>query len=106
MEIIQTHSANAKKLFKKLLNTSHRATKSRQRTIDQLKVELDNIIKIEDRLFPLLERQVRDHVHQILKENRQTRALLTHIEHIPKDDKSFWAEVAKLKSTFEHHVRR
>jgi len=104
-ELIQTHSAKAQELFEKLLNTSDRATRTRQRLVDQLKAELNNLIEIEGRLFPLLERHVQDVVQQGLKENRHTRDLIAHLEHSPKNGESFLAEIATLKNNFQEHLR-
>jgi len=42
---------------------------------------------------------------EALNNNKQTRKLLTQLEHTAKDDEGFLAKVAELRKSFQQHVR-
>jgi len=107
-QFIYSSPANAMELFAKLLETSETAVKTRERLFADLKEELELVIQREEQhLFPVLKKhkETKELVRDALVDNRQTRKLLTELEHTPKDDESFMAKVAELRRSFQQHVR-
>src|SRR3954468_22123622 len=107
-QFIYSSPANAMELFAKLLETSDTAIKTRERVFADLKEELELVIQREEQhLFPVLKKhkETKELVRDALADNRQTRKLLTELEHTPKDDASFTAKVTELRRSFQQHVR-
>ena len=107
-QFIQTNPAKALELFGKLLDTSDKAIKTRERLFGELKDELELAANLEEQhLFPVLKKhkETKDLVQEALSDNKQTRKLLTELEHTAKDDESFLAKVVELRNAFQQHVR-
>jgi hypothetical protein len=107
-QFIHTSPAKAMELFGRLLDTSDKAIKTRERLFDELKAELELVAKLEEQhLFPVLKKhkQTKDLVQDALSDNKQTRKLLADLERTAKDDESFIAKVAELRKAFQQHVR-
>src|SRR3954465_6835887 len=107
-QFIQTNPAKALELFSRLLDTSDKAIKTRERLLGELKEELELAVTLEEQhLFPVLKkrRETKDLVQEALSDNKQTRKLLTELEHTAKDDEVFLAKVAELRKAFQQHVR-
>jgi hypothetical protein len=107
-QFIQTNPAKALELFGRLLDTSDKALKTRERLFGELKDELDLALNLEEQhLFPVLKKhkQTKELVQEALSDNKQTRKLLTELEHTAKDDEGFLSKVAELRKAFQQHVR-
>src|SRR4051794_30252594 len=107
-QFIQANPAKALELFSRLLDTSDKAIKTRERLFGELKNELELAVNLEEQhLFPVLKKrkETRDLVQEALSDNKQTRKLLTELEHTAKDDEGFLAKVAELRKAFQQHVR-
>src|SRR4028119_169393 len=98
-QFIQTNPAKALELFGRLLETSDKAIKTRERLFGELKDELELAVKLEEQhLFPVLKKhkETKDLVQEALSDNKETRKLLADLERTAKDDESFIAKVAEL----------
>ena len=87
-QFIQTNPAKALELFGRLLETSDTAVKTRERLFGQLKDELELAASLEEQhLFPVLKKhkETKELVHEALSDNKQTRKLLTELEHTAKE---------------------
>src|SRR5688572_21369844 len=107
-QLIQTSPAKANELFAKLADTSETAVKTRDRLLSELKVELDLLARLEEQnLFPVLKkhRETKKLALEAIKDNRETRKLLTALERTPKDSEDFAVKVADLREVFQRHVR-
>src|SRR5688500_9053326 len=96
-QFINTSPAKAMELFGRLLETSDKSIKTRERLFDELKAELELVAKLEEQhLFPVLKKhkQTKDLVQDALSDNKHTRKLLAELERTAKDDESFIAKVA------------
>jgi hypothetical protein len=105
---IQANPAKALELFGRLLDTSDKALKTRERLFGELKDELELAVKLEEQhLFPVLKKhkETKELVQEALSDNKQTRKLLTELEHTAKDDEGFLTKVAELRRAFQQHVR-
>src|SRR5829696_9485057 len=107
-QFIQTSPAKAMELFGRLLDTSDTAIKTRERLFGQLKDELELAASLEEQhLFPVLKKhnETKDLVQEALSDNKQTRKLLTELEHTAKDDEGFIGKLNELRKVFQQHVR-
>lgn len=107
-QFIQTNPAKALELFGRLLETSDTAVKTRERLFGQLKDELELAANLEEQhLFPVLKKhkETKELVHEALSDNKQTRKLLTELEHTAKDDEGFIGKLTELRKVFQQHVR-
>src|SRR4051794_5063670 len=107
-QFIQANPAKALELFSRLLDTSDKAIKTRERLFGELKNELELAVNLEEQhLFPVLKKrkETKDLVQEALSDNKHTRKLLTELEHTAKDDEGFLAKVAELRKAFQQHVR-
>src|SRR4051794_36476362 len=107
-QFIQTNPARALELFSRLLDTSDKAIKTRERLFGELKDELELAVNLEEQhLFPVLKKhkETKDLVQEALSDNKQTRKLLSELEHTAKDDEDFLSKVAELRKAFQQHVR-
>ena len=103
----RTPPAKANELFEKLLATSDKAVKARERMLADLKEELDLLASLqEDHLFPILRQHgMHDIVRDATNDNDETRALLAELERMPKNDDAFLSRVAELRKVFQQHIR-
>jgi len=107
-QFIQTSPAKALGLFDRLVETSDTAIKTRERLFGQLKEELELFASLEEQhLFPVLKKhkEMKELVQEALSDNKQTRKLLTELEHTAKDDEGFIGKVIELRKSFQQHVR-
>jgi hypothetical protein len=107
-QFIQTNPARALELFSRLLDTSDKAIKTRERLFGELKDELELAVNLEEQhLFPVLKKhkETKDLVQEALSDNKQTRKLLAELERTSKDDEDFLPKVAELRKAFQQHVR-
>jgi hypothetical protein len=107
-QFIQTSPTKAMELFGRLLDTSDTAVKTRERLFGQLKDELELAASLEEQhLFPVLKKhkETKELVQEALSDNKQTRKLLTELEHTAKDDEQFIPKVLELRKSFQQHVR-
>src|SRR5215218_8168691 len=107
-QFIQTSPTKAMELFGRLVETSDAAVKTRERLFGQLKDELELAASLEEQhLFPVLKKykETKELVQEALSDNKQTRKLLTELEHTAKDDEGFLGKVAELRKAFQQHVR-
>jgi hypothetical protein len=107
-QFIHTSPAKAMELFGRLLETSDKALKTRERLFDELTAELELVAKLEEQhLFPVLKKhkETKDLVQDALSDNRQMRKVLAQLERTPKDDEGFIAAIAELRKAFQQHVR-
>src|SRR5919107_2128627 len=107
-QFIQTSPTKAIELFSRLAETSDTAVKTRERLFGQLKDELELAASLEEQhLFPVLKKhkETKELVQEALSDNKQTRKLLTELEHSAKDDEQFIPKVLELRKSFQQHVR-
>jgi hypothetical protein len=107
-QLIQTSPAKANELFAKLVDTSERAVKTRERLFLELKDELELLAGLEEQhLFPVLRKhnEAKDLATEAVNNNKQTRQLLAELEQIPKESEEFTSKVAELRKAFQQHVR-
>jgi hypothetical protein len=107
-QLIQTSPAKANELFAKLVDTSERAVKTRERLFLELKDELELLAGLEEQhLFPVLRKhkEAKDLVTEAVNNNKQTRKLLAELEQTPKESEEFASKVAELRKAFQQHVR-
>lgn len=107
-QFIHSSPTKAMELFGRLLETSDSAIKTRERLFGQLKEELELLATLEEQhLFPVLrkDKETKALAQEALSDNKQTRKLLTELEHTAKDDEGFLAKVAELRKSFQQHVR-
>ena len=107
-QFIQTSPTKAMELFGRLVDTSDTAVKTRERLFGQLKDELELAANLEEQhLFPVLKKhkETKELVQEALSDNKQTRKLLTELEHTAKDDEQFIPKVLELRKSFQQHVR-
>jgi hypothetical protein len=97
----------ARDLFEKLLATSDSAVKTRERLFTDLQEELTLLAALQEQhLLPILRRHgMDDLVRQALSDNEETTALLTDLEHMPKNNGEFLTKVAELRKVFQQHIR-
>jgi hypothetical protein len=103
----QTPPDKARDLFEKLLATSDIAVKTRERLFTDLQEELKLLAGLQEQhLLPVLRRHgMDDLVQQALSDNEETTALLTDLEHMPKNNGEFLSKVAELRRVFQQHIR-
>jgi phasin family protein len=103
----RTPPAKANELFEKLLATSDKAVKARERMLADLKEELDLLASLQEQhLFPILRQHgMHDLVRDATTDNDETRALLAELERMPKNDDAFLSRVAALRKVFQQHTR-
>jgi hypothetical protein len=103
----RTPPAKANELFEKLLATSDKAVKARERMLEDLKEELDLLATLQEQhLFPILRQHgMHDLVRDATIDNDETRALLAELERMPKNDDAFLSRVAELRKAFQPHLR-
>jgi len=103
----QTPPDKANELFDKLLATSDTAVKTRERLFASLKDELTLLGNLQEQhLFPILRRHgMQDLMRDAISDNEETAALLSDLEHMPKDSADFLGKVAELKKVFQQHLR-
>jgi hypothetical protein len=103
----RTPPAKANELFEKLLATSDKAVKARERLLSDLKEELDLLASLQEQhLFPILRQHgLHDLVRDATIDNDETRALLAELERMPKNDAAFLSRVAELRKVFQQHIR-
>jgi hypothetical protein len=103
----QTPPDKANELFEKLLASSDTAAKARERLFQDLKEELELLANLqEEHLFPVLTQHgMQDLLQQATKDNQETAALLSELEHIPKNSAEFIGKVAELRRAFQQHIR-
>ena len=107
-QLIHSSPKRANELFAQLVDTSDNAVKTRDRLFSELKDELELHAALEEQhLFPVLKKhkETKDLATEALKDNRQTRKLLSELESTPKDSEEFGTKVAELKKAFQQHVR-
>lgn len=107
-QLIQTSPAKANELLAKLADTSDTAVKTRDRLFSELKVEIEQLARLEEQhLFPVLKkhRDTKKLAVEAIKDNRQTRKLLADLVRTPKDSEEFATKVAGLRKVFQQHVR-
>src|SRR5215217_6164996 len=97
----------ANELFEKLLATSDNAVKTRERLLAELKEELELLASLqEEHLFPVLTRHgMQDLVREATNDNRETAALLSELERMPKNGSEFIDKLNDLRRTFQQHIR-
>jgi hypothetical protein len=103
----RTPPAKANELFEKLLATSDKALKTRERMLADLREELDLLASLQEQhLFPILRQHgMHDLVRDATIDNDETRALLAELEHMPKNDGAFLSRIAELRKVFQQHIR-
>lgn len=103
----QTPPDRANELFDKLLATSDSASKTRERLFSDLKAELELLAGLQEQhLFPILQKHgMQDLMNASMNDNRETGALLSELEQIPKTGGEFLDKVAELRRTFQKHIR-
>jgi hypothetical protein len=103
----RTPPTKANELFGKLLATSDKAVKARERMLADLKEELDLLASLQEQhLFPILRQHgMHDLVRDATADNDETRALLVELERMPKNDDAFLSRVAELRKVFQQHIR-
>jgi len=107
-QLIQNGPAKANELFAKLADTSDTAVKTRERLFADLKEELELLARLEEEhIFPVLRKnkKTKGLVPDALNDNKLTRKLLVQLEEMPKDSDEFTDGLAKLRRTFQQHVR-
>jgi len=107
-QFIQTNPASAMELFGRLLETSDKALKTRERLFGELKDELERAVSLEEQhLFPVLKKhkETKDLVQDAISDNKQTRKLLADLDRTAKDDEAFLTKVSDLRKAFQQHVR-
>jgi len=107
-QLIQTSPTKANELFAKLVDTSERAVKTRERLFAELREELEVLASLEEQhLFPVLRKhsEAKDLVTEAVNNNKRTRQLLAELEQIPKESEEFTSKVAELRKAFQQHVR-
>ena len=107
-QMIQAAPARANELFGKLADTGDGAVKTREKLFAELKEELELQARLEEQhLFPVLRKhkETKDLVADAVNDNRQTRALLAELEHLPKDSEDFPRKLTELRKVFQQHVR-
>ena len=107
-QTIQSGPAKANELFTKLTETGDGAVKTREKLFADLKDELELLARLEEEhLFPVLRKhaETKDLVPEARKDNKQVRALLVELDHMPKESEDFLKRVAELRRVFQQHVR-
>ncbi|MBQ0823023.1 phasin family protein [Microvirga sp. HBU67558] len=106
-KITQAPPDRARDLFEKLLATSDNAVKTRERLFSELQEELTLLATLQEQhLLPVLRRHgMEDLARQALGDHEETTALLTDLEHMPKNNGDFLAKVAELRRVFQQHIR-
>jgi hypothetical protein len=97
----------ANELFDKLLASSDNAVKTRERLLADLKEELELLATLqEEHLFPVLTQHgMQDLVREATTDNQETAALLSELEHMPKNGSEFIGKVTELRRAFQQHIR-
>ncbi|WP_262298307.1 phasin family protein [Microvirga sesbaniae] len=103
----QTPPDKANELFERLLATSDNAVKTRERLLADLKEELELLASLqEEHLFPVLTRHgMQELVQEAIRDNEETKVLLTELERMPKNAAEFIGQVTELRRTFQQHIR-
>ena len=107
-QLVQSSPANANELFAKLAATGNGAVKTRENLFSDLKAELELHSRLEEEhLFPVLKKhkETKELVRAAIEDNKQTRALLSELEEMPKEGEEFLPKLAELRKAFQKHVR-
>jgi hypothetical protein len=106
-KLTQAPPDKARDLFEKLLATSDSAVKTRERLLGDLQEELRLLATLQEQhLLPVLRRHGMDDLaRQAIEDNEETNALLTELEHMPKNTGEFLSKVADLRRVFQQHIR-
>lgn len=105
---IQTNPAKALELFTRLSETSDGSVKTRERLLDELKIEIESYAQIEEaQLLAALRKHkdTRSLANDAAAENRQVRKMLGEMEEMPKDSCEFLGQVKELRQAFQQHVQ-
>jgi prophage DNA circulation protein len=97
----------ANELFEKLLRTSDNAVRTRERLLSDLREELELLAGLQEQyLLPILRKHgMQDLVQHAINDNQETRALLTELERMPKNNAEFLSKLAEMRRVFQQHIR-
>jgi hypothetical protein len=108
IQTIRTSPIKTNELFASLAQTGPGAVKARERFFLELKRELDQLGQLEEQhLLPALKKHeaTKALVAPALANLRETRALLTELDAMPKEGDEFPAKIVQLKKLFAQHLR-
>ncbi|MGQ9371044.1 hemerythrin domain-containing protein [Azospirillum sp. A39] len=107
-QLLQAMPAKANALFAKLVDTSDGAVKTRERLLAELRDELEQQARLEERhLFPVLRRhaETKGFVAAAAETNKEVRRLLDELSAMPKDGAAFADKAGELRALFQRHIR-
>jgi hypothetical protein len=103
IQTLRTNPIKTNELFANLAQTGPGAVKARERFFLELKRELDQLGQLEEQhLLPALKKHeaTKALVTPALANLRETRALLTELDAMPKEGDEFPAKIVQLKKLF------
>lgn len=106
--LLKQDHKTAKQLFEKIEKSSSRATKLREKTMQQLAQELDMHTRMEEEIFyPRLKEfdDFKDTILEAYEEHHVATQLLQEIAELSPQEEQWKAKVTVLKEMIEHHVR-
>lgn len=106
--LLKQDHKEAKQLFEKIENSTSRAIKLREKTMQQLAQELEMHTSLEEEiLYPRLKQidDLKDMILESYEEHHVATQLLQEITEMTADEEQWKAKVTVLKEIIEHHVR-
>lgn len=106
--LLKQDHKEAKQLFEKIEQSSSRAMKLREKSMQQLAQELEMHTSVEEEIvYPRLKEidSLKDTILEAYEEHHVATQLLQEITELSPQDEQWMAKVTVLKEMVEHHVR-
>lgn len=106
--LLKQDHKEVKELFEKIENSTSRAVKMREKTLQQLAQEIEIHTSVEEEIvYPRFKEidSLKDTVLEAYEEHHVATQLLQEITELAADEEQWKAKVTVLKEMIEHHVR-
>ena len=107
LSFLKREHGHVSTLLEKIVDTSERAVKSRERLFDEIKTELTIHARIEEKhLYPRLKKEpeLKDLEKHAEQEHREVKEMLAAIAKLPVEADEFIEKIKALTSSVQDHV--
>lgn len=105
-EALRQDHEEVRSIFEKLMESSSRAAKTREKEFQRLQKELVPHEHAEEKVFypALLNGEFREDTLQALEEHHAADVMITELKQLSMDDERWNAKLAVLRDMVEHHI--